>query len=240
MSSKMTFNTPTKRARRAALLVVSALAALSWAGSAQAREDEQLWTNANVNVKLSDKWRLQQELTTRFSDNRDGLYEVESVTLLGYRIAKDVTLAAGYVHNPQYSGGDFTVMEHRAREQVTFDNVARMGSGKLSARFRMEQRWREGVDGTGWRMRPYVKFSLPLARGSKTSLVLSSEMFVNLNRTPFQRQDGLDRMRNLIAINTPLTKTLSAEIGYLNQHGFVRGGEDTTDHAASISLSLSL
>jgi len=240
MSSKMTFNTPTKRARRAALLVVSALAALSWAGSAQAREDEQLWTSANVNVKLSDKWRLQQELTTRFSDNRDGLYEVESVTLLGYRIAKDVTLAAGYVHNPQYSGGDFTVMEHRAREQVTFDNVARMGSGKLSARFRMEQRWREGVDGTGWRMRPYVKFSLPLARGSKTSLVLSSEMFVNLNRTPFQRQDGLDRMRNLIAINTPLTKTLSAEIGYLNQHGFVRGGEDTTDHAASISLSLSL
>lgn len=240
MSSKMTFNTPTKRARRAALLVVSALAALSWAGSAQAREDEQLWTSANVNVKLSDKWRLQQELTTRFSDNRDGLYEVESVTLLGYRIAKDVTLAAGYVHNPQYSGGDFTVMEHRAREQVTFDNVARIGSGKLSARFRMEQRWREGVDGTGWRMRPYVKFSLPLAKGSKTSLVLSSEMFVNLNRTPFQRQDGLDRMRNLIAINTPLTKTLSAEIGYLNQHGFVRGGEDTTDHAASISLSLSL
>ena len=240
MSSKMTFNTPTKRARRAALLAVSALAALSWAGSAQAREDEQLWTGANVNVKLSDKWRLQQELTTRFSDNRDGLYEVESVTLLGYRIAKDVTLAAGYVHNPQYSGGDFTVMEHRAREQVTFDNVARIASGKLSARFRMEQRWREGVDGTGWRMRPYVKFSLPLSRGSKTSLVLSSEMFVNLNRTPFQRQDGLDRMRNLIAINTPLTKTLSAEIGYLNQHGFVRGGEDATDHAASISLSLSL
>lgn len=239
MSSKMTFNTPTKRARRAALLVVSALAALSWAGSAQAREDEQLWTSANVNVKLSDKWRLQQELTTRFSDNRDGLYEVESVTLLGYRIAKDVTLAAGYVHNPQYSGGDFTVMEHRAREQVTFDNVARIGSGKLSARFRMEQRWREGVDGTGWRMRPYVKFSLPLARGSKTSLVLSSEMFVNLNRTPFQRQDGLDRMRNLIAINTPLTKTLSAEIGYLNQHGFVRHGPDTNDHAASLNLSFS-
>jgi hypothetical protein len=229
-----------KRARRSAILAVSALVALSWTGSAQAREDEQLWTSANVNVKLSDKWRLQQELTGRFSDNRDGLYEVESVTLLGYRIAKDVTLAAGYVHNPQYAGGDFTVMEHRAREQVTFDNVARIGTGKLSARLRTEQRWREGVDGTGWRMRPYVKFSLPLSKGSKTSLVLSSEAFINLNSTPFQRQDGLDRMRNLIAINAPLTKNLSAEIGYLNQHGFVRGSEDSSDHAASISLSLSL
>jgi hypothetical protein len=207
---------------------------------AQAREDSQIWGSANVNVKLSDKWRFQQELTTRFSDNRDGLYEVESVTMLGYRIAKDVTLAAGYVHNPQYAGGDFTVMERRAREQVTFDNVARIGASKLSARMRMEQRWREHVDGTGWRMRPYVKFSLPLATGSKTSLVLSSETFVNLNTTPFQKQDGLDRMRNFIGINTPITKSVSAEFGYLNQHGFVRGGEDTSDHVASVSLSLSL
>jgi hypothetical protein len=207
---------------------------------AQAREDSQAWASASASVKLSDKWRLQQEFTSRFSNNRNGLYEVESVTLLGLRVAKDVTLAAGYVHNPQYSDGDFTVMEHRAREQVTFDNVARIGAGKLSARLRMEQRWREHVDGTGWRVRPYVKFTLPLAKGSKTSLVLASETFINLNSTPFQRQDGLDRMRNLIAINTPLAKGLSAEIGYLNQHGFVRGGEDSSDHVASVSLSLSL
>lgn len=230
----------TSNVSRLSLLGLCAVAAATWAGSAQAREDSQVWGSANVNVKLSDKWRFQQELTTRFSDDRDGLYEIESVTMLGYRVAKDVTLAAGYVHNPQYSGGDFTVMEHRAREQVTFDNVARIGSGKLSARLRMEQRWREHADGTGWRMRPYVKFSLPLAKGSKTSLVLASETFVNLNTTSFQKQDGLDRMRNFIGINTPVTKTVSAEIGYLNQHGFVRGGEDTSDHVASVSLSLSL
>jgi len=225
--------------KRAAILAGSALVAL-WAAPAQAREDEQLWASANANVKLSDKWRLQQELTTRFSDKRDGLYELEAVTLLGYRVAKDVTFAAGYVHNPQYSGGDFTVMEHRAREQVTFDNIAAIGAGKLSARLRMEQRWREHVDGTGWRMRPYVKFSLPLKKGSKTSLTLSSETFINLNTTPFQGQDGLDRMRNLIAISMPLVKGVNAEIGYLNQHGFVRGGEDSSDHVASVSLSLSL
>ena len=230
----------TSKVSRLSLLGLCILGASTWAGSAQAREDNQVWGSASVNVKLSDKWRFQQELTTRFSDDRNGLYEVESVTMLGYRVAKDVTLAAGYVHNPQYAGGDFTVMEHRAREQVTFDNVARIGSGKLSARMRLEQRWREQVDGTGWRMRPYVKFSLPLAKGSKTSLVLSSETFVNLNTTPFQKQDGLDRMRSFIGINTPITKSVSAEFGYLNQHGFVRGGEDTSDHVASVSLSLSL
>lgn len=230
----------TSNVSRLSLLGLCVLGAATWAGPAQAREDSQIWSTNTLNVKLSDKWRLQQEFTFRFSDNRNGLYEIESVTLLGYRIAKDVTIAAGYVHNPQYADGDFTVMEHRAREQVSFDNVAKIGAGKLSARMRTEQRWRDHVDGTGWRMRPYVKFSLPLGQGSKTSLVLASETFVNLNTTPFQKQDGLDRMRNFIGINTPITKSVSAEFGYLNQHGFVRGGEDTSDHVASVSLSLSL
>jgi hypothetical protein len=65
-------------------------------------------------------------------------------------------------------------------------------------------------------------------------------LFVNLKNTAFQRTDGLDRMRNLIAINTPVAKNLTLEAGYLNQYGFVRNGEDNVDHAVSASMSLSL
>ena len=46
-------------------------------------------------VKLGDQSRLSQDLTVRFSDNRGGLYEVESNSLLGYRIGKTATLWAG-------------------------------------------------------------------------------------------------------------------------------------------------
>ena len=62
---------------------------------------------------------------------------------------------------------------------------------------------------------------------------------MNLNSTSFQRQDGLDRVRNLIAINTPLLKNVTMEAGYLNQYGFVRGGDDSVDHVASLSVSAS-
>ena len=218
------------------------VAALSAAVSTQAlaAHDEQLWTTQVVNVKVNDKWRVQEELVERFSDNRHGLYEIESNTLLGYRLNKSVTVWAGYTHDPQYSGGHFAVMEQRLREQVTFDNVVKLGPGKLSFRMRTEQRWRDNVAGTGWRLRPYAKYTLPLAKGSKTALVLSSEPFINFNTTPFQKQSGLDRVRTLIAITTPLSKRITVEIGYLNQHGFVRGGPDSSDHAASVSLSLSL
>lgn len=200
-----------------------------------ATSDSQVWTNGVVTVKLGDRWRVSEESTLRFSDKRNGLYELESNSLLGYRLNKVMTLWAGWTHNPQYSAGHFTVMEQRAREQVTFDGFARIGAGKLSGRMRMEQRWRDGFDGTGWRVRPYVKYSLPIA--GKTALNLSSETFFNLNSTGFQRQTGLDRMRNMVTVSTPLTRNLSIEAGYLNQHGFVRGGPDTSDNVAYFGVA---
>jgi hypothetical protein len=221
-----------------AIGLAAAMIAVAIPTPAPAKSDDQLWTTASATAKLSDDWRLSEEITARFSDKRNGLYEIESNTLLGYRLNKVVTLWGGYTHDPQYSAGYFKVMEHRAREQVTFDNFTRIGPGKLSARMRLEERWREGAEGTGWRLRPYVKYSLPLA--GKTALNFSSEPFVNLNTTSFQSKPGLDRVRNLISVSTPLTKKLSGEAGYMNQYGFVRGGPDTVDHIAYFAVGLSL
>ena len=225
----------TRTAAAAAFLIGLALAA-----PASAADDNQLWTGVSATVKLADKWRLSEDVTVRLSDRRDGLYEVESNTLLGYRLNKTVTAWGGYTHDSNYSAGHFTVMEHRAREQVTFDNVAKLGRGRLSGRVRLEQRWREGIDGTGWRVRPYLKYTLPLRPGGRTALVLSSEPFFNLNTTIFQRADGFDRVRNLIAVTTPITRNITAEVGYLNQYASVRHGPDTDDHVASFVLSLAL
>jgi hypothetical protein len=213
-------------------------AAVAAAPATAATSDDQLWTNGIVTVKLDDHWRISEESTARFSDKRNGLYEIEANTLIGYRLNKVVTLWAGYTHNPQYAAGGFTIMEHRAREQATFDGFARLGAGKFNGRIRFEERWREGVDGTGWRVRPYLKYSVPIA--GKTALNLSSEPFFNLNTTAFQRKPGLDKIRNLVSISTPLTKTLTGEAGYMNQHGFVRNGPDTSDNIAYFSLALNL
>lgn len=222
------------------LLAAAVAAAFTLAAPAGAADDAQLWTGGSVTAKLSDHWRLSQEVTVRFSDHRNGLYEVESNTLLGYRVGKGVTVWAGYTHDPQYSAGDFRVMEHRAREQVTFDNLAQLGGGRLSGRMRMEQRWRDGLDGTGWRVRPFLKYALPLHKGGRTAFVLSAEPFFNLNTTAFQRASGLDRIRTFVGVSVPLAKNLGADAGYLEQHTFVRNGPDTDDHVASVSLNFTL
>lgn len=205
-----------------------------------AQEDEQLWLQTSVSVKLGGAWQLSNETNIRFSDTRKGLYEIENNLLLNYKLNKTVTIAAGYTHDPQYAGGSFTVMEHRAREQVSFDNVAKIAGGSISFRVRAEQRWRDGVAGTGWRLRPYAKFVLPLSKNGKTTLTVGHESFLNLNAVGFQSQTGYDRMRNNVAVKFPLSKVLSAEVGYLNQYGVVRGGVDKMDHAATAGVSLSL
>lgn len=223
--------------RPAAALLCAGMSLLA-AQPAYARSDGQLWLSGGVNVSLSPDWRLSEEVIARFSDNRDGLYEIEATTLLGYKLSKNITIAGGYVHNPQYSNGKNTAIEGRAREQITFDNVAEIAGGKLSLRFRAEQRWRDTVDGTGWRIRPYAKYTRPLA--GKVNLNLSHESFINLNETAFQSRSGYDRMRNMVSVSVPLSKKIGFEGGYMNQHGFVPNGPDNTDHAASLALTLSL
>lgn len=212
------------------------LAVVFIAAPACASEDEQVWLGSTATVKLGDKWRFSQEVIGRFSDDRDGLYEVESNSLIGYRVADKVTVWVGYTHDPNYEAGHFSVMEHRGRQQVTFDNIVKIGPGQLSARLRVEERWREGIGGIAYRLRPYVKYVLPFRKDSKTALVLSHESFIDLNETNFQRVQGEERMRNMIAVTTPLAKNVNLEVGYLHQHGFRPDADDSNDNVASVSL----
>lgn len=212
----------------------AALPLLLVATAATAGEDTQYWQTVNVGVALSSDVKISNELVARTSEAR-GFYELENTVLLNYKPSKQVTLAAGYVHNPTYSHGDFVIKERRAREQVTVDNFAKLGPVKLSARLRAEQRWRDGVTGTGWRLRPYLKASAPLV--GKATLNVTHESFVNLNTTTFQKVSGYDRMRNAVSVSVPLNKQVAVDFGYLNQLGIVRNGPDNMDHVVTMGVA---
>lgn len=212
-------------------------AALCGAASpALASQDTQYWQTATLNVSLPDGFKIQNESVFRSSDAK-GFYEMENTFAVGKKVNKTITVWAGYVFNPQYDHGDFLRREHRFRQQVNFDNFAKLGAVKLSGRLRLEERWREGQAGTGWRLRPQVKASTPLV--GKASLSLSVEPFINLNNTAFQTSDGLDRVRTGVSVGVPLSKKINLDFGYLNQHTFVASGTDRGDHVLTAGISAS-
>ena len=110
-----------------------------------------------------------------------------------------------------------------------------LGKVKLSGRVRMEERWREGLPGTAYRLRPQVKASLPIA--GKTTLTISNEDFFDLNNTGFQTVDGLERMRNSVYVTVPVGKKFTVDFGYLNQHSFVPSGPDNSDNVLTAGIT---
>ena len=210
--------------------------ALGVASTADASEDTQYWQTLSVTVALPDDFKINNEAVFRSGDAK-GFYELENTLSVGRKLNKTVTVWLGYTFDPQYDHGDFIRREHRFRQQVNFDGFAKIGKVKLSGRVRLEERWREGQAGTGWRLRPQIKASMPLA--GKVNLSVSSEPFFNLNNTVFQTSDGLDRVRNSIAVSVPLSKKISIEAGYLNQLTFRPNAADNSDHVLTVGLSAS-
>jgi len=222
-------------------LAATALAASAalCATAARADTDTQAWGGLTVTAKAGQNWRLSNETILRTGNTR-GFYEVENNFMVGYKLDKTFTVWLGYTHDPNYLHGNFAVMERRFRQQVSFDNFAHLGPVRFNGRMRLEQRWRDNMPGTAWRLRPFLKASLPVAKGSKVMIVASHESFIDLNKTTFQTINGEERMRNFIGINAPITSKLAIEAGYLNQHGIRPGKLDSSDHVASVALTLAL
>lgn len=207
---------------------------------ALADADRQIWSTTSATADISKKWSVSQDITTRFSNDRHGVYEVEANTLLGFHLTKSLSLWAGYDHDPQYGGGEFTVIEQRFVQQLAAGNFVRFGGGQLSGRVRLEERWRRGIHATAWRIRPYLRYGLPIDKRTSTAVVVSEELWFDANRSPFQKVRGLERLRTFGGLSIPLAKGVKAEIGYLNQHGFGMTATSTNANVALFSLGLKL
>lgn len=181
--------------------------------SAAEADDAQLWLDANARGPVAGRVELGVETTERFGrDGEGGLYESENIAMLGFRFDR-ATLAAGYVRDIVYRGGRVTI-EQRVRQDLSVDHLATIGPLGIGARLRVEERWRDGSSGTGVRLRPFVRLTLPVT--GKLKLLATHESFVNLAGGAGQR-GGYDRARNFLGLGVPLAKRVGLEIGYLNQ-----------------------
>ena len=220
--------------QRAALRLLPALPLALAATPAHAQQqDEQVWLQINTNVPLAERVRITLEQIARFSDRQDGLYQTEFGGLLGYRASKHIELGFGYrwvgAHNGN-TGAD----EDRLRQQVvgTF--------GPITTRFRVDERFNPRGGEVGFRIRPLIRYNHKLgAKG--VALFVSHESFFLPNSTSWGQRSGYERMRNILGITLPLGRSVTGDVGYLNQYRFGRGGARAQmDHALNLQLTINL
>lgn len=220
-------------ARRSAALAGALLAATPVAAHAQTQEDAQAWWQLNAIVPVADRLRLTAEQIGRVSDRQGGLYQTEVGTLLGYKVADHIEIGFGYRRVGGHNGQRDTD-EDRIRQHVV------MTFGRFVGRFRVDERFRDDRPGVGIRIRPLMRYNLPLARKGY-ALFYSHESFFLPNSTRWGQRAGYERMRNIVGLTLPIGRRVSADAGYLNQYRFAQGGSPARmEHALTVQMTVTM
>jgi len=221
-----------------ASLAFAALATVALPASAE--DDRQAWAAVTASGAVRGDLFLWLEGQARATDEVGGGSQIILRPAIGARIGRDAHAVAGYAFVRTDPAGGSVTNEHRPWQQVQFVPV-RLANGAplVVSRTRLEQRMVEGRDGTGWRLRQFVRVQAPVGAVRGVQLVGFTEGFFNLNATRWGVRDGIDQWRNFIGVGFPVLPRARLEPGYLNQR-IARPGDDRINHILSATLFVTL
>lgn len=151
-----------------------------------------------------------------------------------YRLNNRLDLSGGYLFATSRRDGP-DQREHRLWQQLSYD-VFEAGDWEFSGRTRIEERWREGADGTGYRLRQRFGVSHPVP-GTELEFEINSEAFFALNDTVWT-QTGFNENRARATVEWESGNGVEWSVGYLNQYRNGTGGSaDETNHHIYLGLS---
>lgn len=202
--------------------------------AAATESDLELWTSFWVTGPVKDKLLVSIDGSLRISDRGTSAPTVLIRPLVGVQVSKKLSLWTGYTYAASRPDNRPDVNEHRAVQQVLW-SVGKVGKGSLTTRTRLETRWVDGREGTGWRVRQMARYTVPIDK-AKTLLVLQTEPFFNLNSTKFGQAAGFDQIRNFVGLNLPVARSMSIDAGYMNRYIKRKGVEDRMDHIIPLTV----
>jgi hypothetical protein len=179
-------------------------------------------------------WWLDGQL--RFRDDVGGYSNTLIRPGLGWAFSEQGSLLAGYtyIHSTPVAGPSFN--EHQAWQQFQWSEP----SGLFSRlwRTRLEQRFRDGSDDVGVRLRQLFRTSIPIREGSSLSIVGHDEVFFHLNDTDWGAKTGFDQNRFFIGFGWQASKKIALELGYMNFYTDKATGPNQLDHIVQLWMHL--
>lgn len=223
-----------RNARASTLLRLAALPIVFWPGWGAAQErrsDVQIWSSVSGTASLGKGAELRIDGLLQLADgaSRNGRELVRAVVLA--RLDDRWKFGGGYVWTRITPVPGLHFDEHRAVQEIDFRTPISGNGIVLALRTQMEERRREGLNGTSLRLRQLTRLELPLGR--RIRAVVWNEYFHELQETAWSGRAGPSLMINFVGVHLPITRTTAIEPGYLNQTQFDRG-RNRVRHAAAM------
>ncbi|MET0337491.1 MAG: DUF2490 domain-containing protein [Caulobacter sp.] len=223
-----------KRSGLAISAFLATAAALAVSPAVAADEDFQAWLSGTGTIGLTPNVDATAEAHFRYYDDAGYLGQLLLRPSLTYKLRDGWALTGGYAYVRTDPTAGATSKEHRVWEQVGYRFVS-SDTMTITGRTRLEQRFFEGRNGTGWRVRQQVRAAFDLPRAGKVQAVAWNETFYSMNDTDFGQRAGFDQTRTFVGIAIPVLNGTTVEPGYLNQTVF-RDGPDQSNHALAVNL----
>lgn len=202
--------------------------------------DFQAWTALALSGSVSESSRFLVWFDghARFRDDASDLGVSILRPGIGWRVNDNLNLWAGYARVVSRSDDAPDIEEDRIWQQATYP-VTKVFGGNLSARTRLEQRFRDTGNDTGWRLRQFFRWERRI-NASQFSPVIWNEFFVNINDTDWGQASGFDQNRLFVGAAWRFSDKARLEGGYLNNLLNSAGGSDRVNHNISMALFISL
>lgn len=212
-------------------MVLAALgAALLHAPAAASDDAFELWLNPSASFDLDGNTGVEIETAQRFRSASDGRPDTYFLRLWLNQELSDALTISGAAERRVNDGDDD---ETRMMQQLS------VRRGVLRTRLRLEQRFVDGTERVGLRLRPRVGVSVPLNSEGRWSLEGNAELFLTMRSTSAGGDDGLTGLRTQLGATYELAKNLSLTAAYLRQQDIRKGAPDRVGHAPLIGIELS-
>lgn len=180
-------------------------------------------------------WRYGLYSDARWYDRLEGVNQYVLQPGIGYRLDHRFSVWGGYTYFRSEVDGVVSANEHRAWQQLSW-NVAHWRFATLKSRTRLEQRFRDGRDGTDLRLRQNVRIDARFRFNPRLVFILGNEYFHHLRDTEWTRQ-GYGQNRFYTGLGFDF-RNVRMEALYMNQQYRVRQLPDLVNHLAVVNFRM--
>lgn len=197
------------------------------------------WAVAAIigSMPVNPAFKYYIEPQIRFIDDNYFFNQTLQLGGLGYQINKNIMVFAGpgwiITKTPE---GEST-HETRFWQQLNWLMV-NSPNLNMNSRTRVEERKRTNTAPMAIRLRQRVWMRIPFKKWERHSFSVFDELFFNMNHPAWVSPYLFEQNRAFVGIATQLTKSMIADIGYLNQYLRPSRTNSFSDHVFLLSFSI--